>query len=90
MKILKQENIDNWEYKHTCVNCKSELLVERSDLKHVNGYSDPRDSFSSSEAFICKCPVCNNSFYVPVSVIPKLLQIKIIQDQKAHNDNHSR
>jgi len=90
MKILKQENIDNWEYKHTCRECCSELLVERNDLKYHSGNYDPRDGTAYGEGFFTKCPICKQEFQIPSNVVPKLLQIQIKQNQKDYLDNHSR
>jgi len=90
MKVLKQEKIDNWEYKHTCRSCCSELLVEGSDLKYRHPNYDPRDGSSYGEGFFTKCSVCNEEFRVSSDIIPKLLQIQIKQNQKDYLDNHSR
>ncbi len=87
MKILKQEDISNWEYKHVCSSCDSELLVEPSDLKHQESY-DQRDG-SYDGTFTSKCPVCSQVFYIPAKVIPKRLQIQVKQQQKDYYDNHS-
>lgn len=75
MKILRQPDVSNWNKKHTCTNCTSELLIEESDLKYHYYAGDFREP--SSESFSANCAVCNQGIHVPFNEIPKLIQINV-------------
>lgn len=83
MKLLKQEDIKDWNYKHFCTICNSELLVEQEDLiyKRCSDFDGDYDSFESS------CLVCNTKFYIQQNKIPNLMKVLL---KAAKNGNHSR
>lgn len=74
MKILKQPDT-NWSHKHTCSKCDAELEVEKTDVKYVycSGYGREPDY----DYWTATCPVCSESFHVPVTKIPKAVQVEI-------------
>ncbi len=61
--VIKNKYNKKGYYRHTCDNCKSELVLETSDIcKYINGET----SYKS-----VKCPICKHTSYfnafVPVS-----------------------
>lgn len=67
MKILNNLVNKNWSHRTTCRNCKSELEIERSDLKFV---PDMRDG----DAFVYNCPCCAQLNYIAASFVPEHLR----------------
>lgn len=74
MKILKKQDVSQWNYKHTCSNCDSELEVEAKDLRHQHYDGDQRDP--AYDSYSAQCAVCVTSFTIPENKIPKLIQIE--------------
>lgn len=74
MKILKRPNTQ-WSYKHTCVKCDAELEVEKGDVKYHSYPGDFREP--GYETWSANCPCCSASIDIPVSKIPKAVQIEI-------------
>ena len=75
MKILKKIDVSNWNYKHTCTKCESELEVEPSDLHYEYCSGDMREP--GYDLFTAKCAVCSFTFNIPIHKIPKVLQHEI-------------
>lgn len=75
MKVIKKQDVSGWEFKHTCSNCESELQVEQSDLRYSSYPGDQRES--GCETFTASCAVCNQSFEIAITNIPKLIRIEV-------------
>lgn len=74
MKVIKKENVKDWNYKITCEKCNSELEVEAKDLTHTRYDGDYRESgYDSYHAY---CAVCSGQLIVPSNSIPKLIQVE--------------
>lgn len=81
MKVIKKEDISNWQHPLTCHRCKSELMAEGSDIRHKKEKKygcDPRDPGGSyiDDTYYAVCAVCNNTLPIPENKIPYLLQAK--------------
>lgn len=74
MKILKKPDT-NWSLRHTCTNCTAELEVEKGDVKYHSYPGDQRDP--GYDTWTATCPVCSALIDVPVSKIPKAVQVEI-------------
>ena len=75
MKVLKTTDITEWNYKHICNTCDSELEVEGKDIKYTYHDScDPREP--SYETWQATCPICKESFNIPADKIPKLIRVE--------------
>lgn len=74
MKILKAPSTV-WSYKQTCVGCDAELEVEKGDVKYYSYPGDQRDP--GYDTWTSKCPICDKEIIVPVSKIPKAVQVEI-------------
>lgn len=74
MKILKRPDTA-WSLKHTCVNCTAELEVEKGDVKFHSHPGDFRDP--GYETWSASCPICSANFDIPVTKIPKAVQVEI-------------
>jgi endogenous inhibitor of DNA gyrase (YacG/DUF329 family) len=83
MKIIKQVDISNWAYKHTCADCETEMEADKSDINYQYVAGDRNEI--GSDRFHFACPVCSKIVYIPNDKIPKALQIRI----KAENNNRS-
>ena len=73
MKIIKQLDINDWSYRHTCLDCSAELEIEANDIIYNNYPGDFRES--SYETYTCKCPVCTNVIIINNDKIPKLIKL---------------
>lgn len=80
MIIVKKQNVSNWNYKHICNKCDTELLIEKDDLKYNYYAGDFREP--TSEGFSANCVVCSASISVPMNNIPKLIIIEIKKKHK--------
>lgn len=78
MKVISTPNVTNWSKRHTCTNCDSELEIE---LSHLTYESDRRNGGD----FCTKCPICKNYIYVMEGEIPKILKIKILNNENQKN-----
>lgn len=74
MKILKRPDTA-WSLKHTCSHCTAELEVEKGDVKHNSYPGDFREP--GYETWSATCPICSVSFDIPVTKIPKAVQVEI-------------
>lgn len=75
MKVISKPDTTNWKYRHTCVKCEAVLDVEKGDVKYHNYPGDFRDP--GYETWSANCPICSSSISVPVSAIPKAVQMEI-------------
>lgn len=81
MKVVKREDVSNWNYPCHCARCNSDLIVEGNDLRHKtekkygNDPRDPGDSFMG-DTYFAYCAVCQNVLTVPEGKIPYLLRSK--------------
>lgn len=75
MKVIKKPDVSNWFYQYDCINCDSELEVESKDLKYSHYDGDQREP--GYETYSCNCAVCNQSHTVPITKIPKLVQLEV-------------
>ncbi len=74
MKVLKRPDTA-WSYKHTCSTCTAELEVEKSDVKFSSYPGDFREP--GYETWSATCPICQHGFNIPVTAIPKAVQVEI-------------
>jgi hypothetical protein len=74
MKILKAPSTI-WGYKQTCVGCEAQLEVEKGDVKYQFHSGMGREN--DYESWTAQCPICEREIMVPVSKIPKAIQIEI-------------
>lgn len=77
MKVIKKQDVSGWSFKHTCTKCDSELEADSKDVKYSHYAGDQREP--GYETFSASCAVCHQSFNIPASNIPKLLQVEIKQ-----------
>lgn len=75
MKVISRPDVSNWEFKHKCSDCESELLVDQNDLKYNSYPGDFREP--GYETFSANCAVCGKSFNILVNNIPKLVQLNV-------------
>jgi hypothetical protein len=88
MKIIKQENIDDWNYECKCSKCNSELLAEKPDVKFHSYEGDMREAGYTTYYVIC--PVCSNQINIESVVIPKLLQVQLKTKPNTYHGPYDR
>jgi hypothetical protein len=75
MKVIKKQDVSNWNLTYHCNNCDSDLEIYAGDIKYWSYDGDFRDP--SYEYFSCNCAVCNDQHTIPSSNIPKLIQLEV-------------
>jgi hypothetical protein len=85
MKIIKQVDISNWCYNHTCEECETEMEADRSDIKYQYIAGDRNEA--GTDNFYFDCPVCSKSVYVPIAVVPKILQVLLKTNRAVPNSS---
>jgi hypothetical protein len=80
MKILELEDNSNWSYEHKCGMCNTKLQVIEGDIiykRFPRDISEP--AMLSPESYDSKCCVCDTTFSIDYTFIPKLMQVQFRQ-----------
>lgn len=87
MKIIKKEDVSRWNYKHKCINCDTELLIEAADVKYYHYDGDFREP--SYDTYTANCIVCGKSFNIPIRDVPKLIQVEARKRQPVKSSGYN-